>query len=324
MFRSTLLSLGLVLVLGGCAVAEAMMEDLASAGPAGEPRATILSQSTTPGSGALKIEAVEPGAMNGLPEVVATAICGEDLACVDGWEIRILELAVSATHIPVRTEFPVRVRIQNRGTEASPLGEAHLCVGRYTSSSDCRAGTRTLLSIPSIESGGTVDLTPSVRAPDTEVSDHPVVLVPDPDRLWQGVRMEVARSQPISVEQPKLQFLELEADPVRHRSGRLTARGTIRNPSVATATPAVEMTVRPTCLSHRTPPPRITLPALEPRESFTFEIELNVGTGSHPNENCGVYGGTATLRFEVDPDGMVTWSRSHERQADTRYELTGR
>lgn len=323
MIRETLFCIAVVMLLSGCATLEAVFDDLGGGTPQ-EPRAIVLSQAKTAGVGAISIpDPAQPDAPS-RTRVIQDS-CGIDLACLEGWDLRILEVDQSFSHVPARSELPVRVRIQNRGTEASPVTEAHLCfVEIQHTFGSCPAGERTLLTIPSIEAAETVDLTLSLRVPARESGQSWIWVVPDPDHLLGRDRIEAAWSEPLELELPKLQFLELEAPPVQHRSGRLIAQGTIRNSSFATISPAIEMEVYPMCLSSRTPRPRISLPALDPRESYTFEVELNVGTGGHPNEDCRFYSNAETLRFRLDPDGIVNWSRSHESGADTRYGVIGR
>ena len=320
MIQRTLFSVAVAILLTGCATLEAVFDDL-GVGTPGEPRATVLSQSRTAGVGAILLPNPAGADVPSRTHVTQHS-CGTNLACSEGWDLRILEVDRSVSHVPASSDLPVRVRIQNRGTEASPVTEAHLCFSEIQHTfGSCPAGERTLLTIPSIDSAETVDLTLSLRVPARESGRSWIWVVPDPDHLHGRDRIEPAWSEPLELELPKLQFIQLDAPSVQRGSGRLTAQGTIRNPSFATITPAVEMRVYPLCQTGGIRP-RIALPELEPRESYTFEVQLNVGTGGHPNDDCR--GNTHSLRFEVDPDEIFTWSRSHERRAVTRYGLTGR
>lgn len=308
----------LLLAVGGCAALETLAEALDSPVVSTSAMATLSEGAILAAPGEARV--APPFEQEGIRRL-ASAVCGVEMPCVEGATLRIMEVVPPGTHHPAHLDAPVVVVIQNHGLEPSPPVEAEACWVRSHSSINCLSGNRTIVSVPAIQPGETVEVRTNVR-PLGEANDGTLVLVHFPPSLSPGInRPERALSTGVMLEENRIQFVRVEAGQVRARSRRLPVTGTLRNLSFSDSVPSFEVEFHG-CF--REPRPTLVVPELGPRESYSFSVVLNVGTGGHPMDHC--YSRNASLRLVVDPHSNIRWANQrfgHERAVTVNYMIVG-
>jgi len=306
----------------GCAGLAAVLDDL----DLGEMAAVMTEDVRLQGEVISSTEDVpafhgEPGIVNE-PDVLQ---CGQQLACVEGWDLRVLGTEIPADRMPAGDNILAQTQIQNRGQEPSTAVEVRMCAIRtHDSRANSCVGRFELVTLPPLNPGETATLRKPVEVPTSEGSYRVGVRI-DPDGI--SGRMSgnngVGVSDAFRSELPGLQWLNADAGGPYRRAGPVTINFEVRNESFVMATDSI--VVQPWThiagsLAHlRNSQYRFVIPALGPRETYRGSVTMRNAIRSTPNYNTSAY-----IDLNVDPDGEQSWtSRSgvHQRSVRTNVRV---
>jgi len=260
----------------------------------------------------------EPGITND-PNVLR---CGQQLACVEGWELRVLGTEVPTDRLPAGAVILAQTEIQNRGQEASPAVEVRICAvqERDSHANSCH-GRFELVTLPPVRPGETVALRKPVVVPASEGRYRVGVRI-DPDGL-SGQRSGsngIGVSDVFLSDLPGLQWLSIDAGGPYWEPGPMRVRFEVRNESFVSATDSIVVQPRAAggILEHlNNSQYRFVIPALGPRETYRGAVTWRNGMQSQPR-----FPRTANFNLRVDPDGEQQWtSRGGVHQRDPRVSV---
>lgn len=303
--------IALLALAAGCAtIMEEVTLSAADRGPNSEHRRSVeLSGEVVRPSDAAATHAPAEGHRS----TEETAVCGVDLACVAGWNLRVTEVRLPSERLPAGDSATVQVLVQNNGAEASPVSELHLCRSGSLSTTSC-LDRLARIPLPEIASGHTTMITRRVGVHPSEHAGHIMATI-DPD----GVTGEQDRSDNrltsprYTAEFPGLQWLSVDPGGPYTRSGEISVSFEVRNSSSAASTRAVEIQPESThnMLFHlRDTEYRFTIPPLGPREVYRGTVTLHGAIG--PGETYAP-SWLPELLLRVDPDGEQAWTRTLNR-----------
>lgn len=251
--------------------------------------------------------------------VRATGACGAARACVPGWDLRVLRVALPGPLVPVGAAVVVTTEVENRGREAAPASELRLCFGEAdffghpAGGAGCGRRMLDAVALPALPPGARAVVRHAVDLPNktSEVEHWTMAAEVDPDNtLGERDRSNnAARSAETASRLPTLQILtaELPADPRVGAPFPVTLA--VRNTSTVTASPATDLQLEGAgyCAgggSWGGGPNRVAVPALAPRQTVTFH--LLVPDAAHCRMTQAAFG------VRVDPDRRGAWGQGHE------------
>jgi len=319
---ATLASTAFALAGGTCATLDGVMEGLDGLAETTSARTApvALQGSIIPAAE----DVVAFGGEQGIFNQANVLQCGQTLACVDGWDLRVVNVSLPASRLPAAEEALVEVEIQNRGREQSHASEVQLCrVGSGSTRGTHCGESLGLVTLPPMRSGETTQLRQLVRLPSSE-GDHRIRALIDPD----GATVEVDRdnnvgtSESFSTERPGLQWLSFDAGGPYRRPGPIIVNFEVRNESFAAATDSIE--VQPSKhgggLSHlQETGYRFVIPPLGPRETYSGSVTLR--NAIRPGVAIN---GNRRFNLSVDPDRRQEWtnrSGRHTRSVRLTFDL---
>ena len=158
--------------------------------------------------------------------------CGEDIACVDGWDLWIVSVDVPGEYLPAGEDVVAEVIIQNRGNEPSEVSEVMICEpSTGWNRSEC-GQSYGVVALPSVSPGETVRVRHAIGLPQAE-GEIQVLAVIDPDKITSETFRDNNEgvSAPARTELPGLQWLSLDVGGPYTRSGPITVTFEVRNSS---------------------------------------------------------------------------------------------
>ena len=182
----------------------------------------------------------------GVVRTPAAGACGVARACVAGFDLRVLRVALPGPVVPAGARIVVTTEVENRGREAAPVSELRLCFAHLPQ----RAGGREMVDavpLPALGPGERVVVRHALELPtkDRGTSNRAVTADVDPDHTLgeRDVTNNAATSAPASSRLPTLQLLTIDL-PANARAGAaLPVTLAVRNTSAVAASPATDMQI---------------------------------------------------------------------------------
>lgn len=261
----------------------------------------------------------------GVTRTAAIGACGVARACVPGWDLRVVRVALPGALVPAGARVVVTTEVDNRGRQQAPVSELRLCFAQLTQRG-CGRAMLDAIALPALGPGERVLVRHAIELPtkDRETSDWAVAAEIDPDHTLgeHDVTNNAAVSAPTSSRLPTLQLLTVDL-PADARAGTpFPVTLAIRNTSTVASSPATEVQISgvlicPSPIYQLTfggGPNRLAVPALAPRQTATYHVLV---------PDAGRCRTTSPARFtlRLDPDNRGAWGPGQERELTRAYSV---
>ena len=255
------------------------------------------------------------------------APCGATRACVPGWDLRVLRVALPGPIVPTGARVVVTTEVENRGRQPAPASELRICFSvrdplGVPERPACGRRMLDAVALPALAAGQHVVVRHAIELPikDREAAHWTIDADIDPDNtLGERDRSNNGgRSAETSSRLPTFQILTLDlpADPRPGAPFPVTLA--VRNTSTAASSPAVDLQLEGSRFCGGASgaewgggPNRVAVPALAPRQTVTYRLLVPDAT------RCRVSGATFVVR--IDPDHRGAWGQGHEGQIRRTY-----
>lgn len=275
-------------------------------------------------------------------EVIEESVCGVEIACVPGVDLRVTKIEIPQDRIPVNVPMPATAYVLNKGTEApSQPVEVRICVpeSSWTAETECASGHQATMTVPPIQPGQTVAITEVITSwstpnaqYDRSSRDARLLAVVDPDQLIDDVDTENNRRVlgNITTEAPEVVWTQNPTAKAIKDAG-IVFGFRIRNQSHVASSPSTQMSIGVGCYGGDAPLPVANIPALPTGGEYAAVYFINVGASERGSDDGECYftfsdgrpgnHNNLRLRLEIDPSGEYTWGADSRLRASVDYAI---
>lgn len=235
----------------------------------------VLQSRVTGGSGSALNRPMDSSAKR----VLGSTSCGTARLCAQGWDLRVVRIAVDDNVFAPGGFLQGHLAIENRGAAASEISEVRLCV---SSGIQC-VGEPATVSVPVLASGERLDLSQPIPAYGGRDVAPPygVLAVIDPDKVTgesnRSNNEAVIRGVTLDTAALAVDVFEVPAS-LRDGASQLQAAVTIRNASRVASSPARSIQLGGWCGGYRTDwgdiATRVQIPPLGPSQSWSATLAI--------------------------------------------------